>query len=199
MLIGIDLDNTILNYGDSIREAAKDVFGISLEGTGSKPEAKEAIVEKFGGVAWTDLQGRIYGEYSTHAKLFSGVLDFVSLVQAQGHRVTIISHKTRYAVSGGESDLRALALENLARLGLIAGPVSNTKTPEWIVFCDTKEDKVSKVREAEVDVFIDDLFEIVSILPASMQRFHIFCADRHSPAVDVTCVKNWRELGFFFS
>lgn len=199
MLIGIDLDNTVLNYEDSIRQAAKDVLGITLEGNVSKTEAKGAIVEKFGHVAWTELQGRIYGDYSTHTKLFSGVLEFISFAQAQGIRVMVISHKTRYAVSGGESDLRAFALENLARLGLTAGPVSNTTTPDWVVFCETKEDKVSKIREAEVDVFIDDLFEIVNVLPVSIQRFHIFCADRHSPASDVTCVKNWWELGIFFS
>ena len=65
-IIGIDLDNTIINYRPVFKIIAKKKK-INLSNI-SKENFKKHIIKNFDEEYWTVLQSKIYGEYLKYAK-----------------------------------------------------------------------------------------------------------------------------------
>ena len=79
-VIGVDFDNTVINYDDVIRQTAIDRALISTDG----PKGKNAIREHIrhlrkGELHWRKLQAIVYGTGIKQATLFSGVGEFLIL------------------------------------------------------------------------------------------------------------------------
>ena len=193
MKIGVDLDNTILDYHGPIVESARHFHGIDLGQLQSRNVMKQTIQRNLGDAAWTRLQGSVYGEFSRFAKLYCGADLFLKRVRTEGHEVSIISHKTKVPISGPARDLRFAALENLSRLGL--GYFEPEPSPRaTVLFCETKAEKIRLIVESLVDVFIDDLFDVLVLLPEGIRRLHIFCDGTHEEVSSIECFADWAQV-----
>lgn len=156
MLIGVDLDHTIINYEPVIRKAARDVFGLP-EGFDSGQSTKEAFKKAIGNDAWTEFQAELYGKLIYKSRPYLGFQHFFTKAKQRGHTVSVVSHKTR--------DLRTSAATFLsAYIGQYYPWLGN------VHFLDTLDDKVEKINELDCDVFIDDKLSVLERLPQKIRK-----------------------------
>lgn len=193
MKIGLDLDNTLIDYRRAIYAASHATLGLSIPDTASKEAMKEHVISARGKQAWTELQGRIYGDFSRYSSLYPGLKAWLTLVSSRSLDVIVVSHKTELPILGEPYRLREFALENMERLGLFA--VSSPISGGEVYFCDTKPLKIEAIVDRGVDFFIDDLPEILAALPSNIAKAHIHCASFHPQLEDVVCCATWSEVG----
>ena len=79
MIVGIDLDNTIIKYDNAFIEAAKFLNIIIPAGITNKIELKKHCNSLYEGeLIWQKIQGLAYGKLLLkNAKLYTGVKRFI--------------------------------------------------------------------------------------------------------------------------
>jgi hypothetical protein len=194
-LIGLDLDNTIIDYERAFAPVAEEI-GLIPEGSdlASKEEVKAALRAAAGEEAWMRLQGQIYGRYIERAAPYPGVVDFISAVISRGAKVVIVSHKTRFGhFDAACIDLREAALRWLDRHGFFTG---DGLQREDVYFEETRSGKLARIAQIGCDVFVDDLPEIFHDpgFPASAEKLW-FARDRpEDDGSGLKAYRNWGEL-----
>jgi hypothetical protein len=159
--IGIDFDNTIACYDGAFHAAARERGLIPADlGTG-KNDVRDYLNASGGKDAFTELQGLVYGARMDLAALYPGVETFFAAALAQGHDLWIVSHKTRRPLKGPAYDLHAAARGFLEANG-IAG-AAGLLPEEQAFFEETKDEKIARIASLGLDVFIDDLPEILAM------------------------------------
>ncbi len=161
MLIGLDFDNTIACYDEVFSSEAKKKRLVQNEWKGSKKELKFLLNALDNGQAiWQAMQGQVYGPYMHKAKLFPGVARFLARCKLNGHIVVIVSHKTKYGhFDETKTLLREASLDWMNSKGFFKDSHFDIKR-ENIFFADTQKEKVDRIKELNLDIFIDDLEEI---------------------------------------
>src|SRR5262245_29862097 len=105
MRIGVDFDNTIVNYDSVFHRVAveQDLVPPTVAPT------KLAVRDWFRGAGkedvWTQLQGYVYGPRMNDAEAYQGAFSFLSWARDSGIPVSIISHKTKHPFMGPRYDL----------------------------------------------------------------------------------------------
>ncbi|WP_246088571.1 hypothetical protein [Phreatobacter stygius] len=169
MRIGIDFDNTIACY-DGVFHAAALERDLVPQGLGT---GKTAVRDYLNGAGrkdeFTELQGYVYGTRMDLASTYPGCETFVSRALAERHELFVVSHKTRHPILGPKYDMHAAAHGFLAARGLSG---SGRIPDDRIFFEPTKEEKVARAAALGIDVFIDDLPEILTMpgFPATARR-----------------------------
>src|ERR1017187_10832248 len=112
MKIGIDLDNTLLDYEAAFLAAAESLQVVLEPPIRSKSQIREFLrSQPDGEVTWQRLQGLAYGRcVHVHARLYPGVKHFLWRCRQQGHNVVVISHKTEH----GHGDVEKVPLRKVA-------------------------------------------------------------------------------------
>ena len=162
MLVGLDLDNTIIDHRTSLLSISRL---IGFENVGStKKSLKKAIIDKFGEAHWTFAQALIYGPLSMEAEVYSGFYEFLERMHELGHQVCIVSHRTEKA-SGDER----INLKNYARLAVsrLLGEYSS-RCPLYTA--NSIEEKVRTINRLNCDVFVDDLQHVLHLLQQTGSR-----------------------------
>lgn len=162
MLIGFDLDNTLLDYSDSVRMAAAEKLPNKVSDGLTKESLKLQIQENFGGEEWTRLQGLLYTSYIQYATIDPYAIGLLNYLNQRGkHRIQIVSHKTRFPILGPQVDMREIASQHFDKLtkGLL-GSTSGIS----IHFTETLVEKIEYINETKFDIFVDDLLEVISRL-----------------------------------
>lgn len=160
--IGIDLDNTLINY-DGVFCALAAAHGLVAAPVGlTKAAVREAIrALPDGELAWQRLQGAVYGKGVRDAVLFDGADLFLHRAREAGCEVFIVSHKTEF----GHYDPDRVNLRDAARAWMeqqgffradrFAIPAGN------VTFTATRAEKIAAIRALGVEIFIDDLPEVL--------------------------------------
>jgi hypothetical protein len=160
--IGIDLDNTLINY-DEVFCALAVAHGLiespTIRTKGAVREAIRALPD--GELAWQRLQGVVYGKGVRDAVLFDGADRFLRRARKSGCDIFIVSHKTEF----GHYDPDRINLRDAARAWMemqgffhadgFGIPNAN------VTFAATRAEKIAAIRALGVDVFIDDLPEVL--------------------------------------
>jgi len=151
--IGIDLDNTIINYQGLFAQAAC-AQGWSNDATQSKDAIKHHLLNTDGNdQRWRVLQTQVYAHLIASAKPFDGLIPFCQAVRQQGDRIYIVSHKTPV------SNLDACTnLITPAKAWLQQQPID----PDGLFFCATREAKIRQIAQLNCTLFIDDLSLILA-------------------------------------
>jgi hypothetical protein len=201
MNLGIDLDNTLVDYEAAFLAAAESLRVVLSPSIRSKSQIREFLrSQPDGELTWQRLQGLAYGRcVQAHAKLYPGVKRFLWRCRLQGHSVTVVSHKTEYGHGDVEKvPLRQAASGFLAAQGLLG---AQNELIQKIVFKDTQKEKIDYIAKQSFDWFIDDLAELVCELgevsglrvirfdPASNQP-HPGFADKES----VISLSDWQQI-----
>jgi hypothetical protein len=118
VVIGVDFDNTLATY-DHVFLAAARQRGLLVGPTDAvigKKAIRDALRRRLGGeTAWQELQGFVYGRGIVQARMAGGADHFLRRCREVGHKVLIVSHKTRYSHHDPtRTDLRRAALDWLA-------------------------------------------------------------------------------------
>ncbi len=182
-IIGIDFDNTIVNYDKAFYKAARE-WQIIPE---SLPQAKLAVRNylhrRNEGEVWTKLQGYVYGTLMDEAELFLGCGDFLTRYR---EKIFVISHKTVHPIIGPRWNLHAAARAWIeTHLSL-----KNSQ----IFFETTIEEKIKRIQLSQCDVFIDDLPEILLHPQFPKSAIPLLFDPEKGNALHLQSFSSWKEL-----
>ena len=159
MIVGVDFDNTIASY-DALMHRLATEWGLIAAGLDrNKKRIRDAIRSLPDGEAkWRRLQTHCYGTGIDEAAAMEGVERFFASCKLRGIALWIVSHKTQYTNFGEPVDLRGAAIGWLERKGLIGSPEFGIGRGH-VLFGETREEKIARIRDLGITHFIDDLEE----------------------------------------
>lgn len=189
MIIGLDLDNTIVCYDRLFYDAAVEQSLIPTSTAPSKTAVRDFLRNAGREDDWTRLQGIVYGAEMHRATAFDGFGDFTRLAVDAGHRICVISHRTSAPYLGPTYDLHAAARRWIAncRAAIEA---------EDVFLEETREAKLQRIQAQKCDVFVDDLPELLAApnFPSSPRRVW-FNPNELAHEAKLEAVASWSELG----
>lgn len=172
--IGIDFDNTIVDYRPVFLSAAR-ALGLVAAGFSArdKTEIRDylcALPE--GEHRWQELQAHVYGVAIDVAPAYPGFERFIAEARLRGATLAIVSHKSRFAAAApGGADMRLAAQRWLEAQGFV-GVAGIAQTD--VFFETTRNEKLERVRGLELTHFIDDLADVLADpgFPAATHAVH---------------------------
>jgi hypothetical protein len=192
MRIGIDFDNTIADYEGVFHAAAIERGLIEADLPNGKNAVRDFLNSSGRKDDFTALQGYVYGARMDLARPYHGFRDFIATARAARHDVFIVSHKTRLPLLGPEYDMH-----DAARAFLLDHKLSGDEAVprQKIFFEETKEQKISRAAALQVDVFIDDLPEILMMpgLPDRCRRI-LFAPQGSDAETRFEVCRSWNEI-----
>lgn len=159
MIIGIDFDNTIIQYDNVFFDVALKLNFIQPHCPKNKFSIREQVRQlNDGEIKWRKLQALVYGEHISSAYLAPGFIDFIGYCRKLNIKVYIISHKTKFAYL----DETAIDLHKSAILWLTKKHFFNRLGFKMsdIFFLETRKEKIEKIKDLKCNLFIDDLPEV---------------------------------------
>ncbi|OGX27147.1 MAG: hypothetical protein A2787_02150 [Omnitrophica WOR_2 bacterium RIFCSPHIGHO2_01_FULL_48_9] len=201
-VIGIDFDNTIVNY-DAVMLKTAQAWGLI---NGQVPRNKKEIRDHIrrlpdGDIQWQKLQAFIYGKAMDQAQLIDGVKEFVEFCKKEKWDVCVISHKTQFASMDREGiDLRHVALNWMRANGFFsAGGLGLSK--KQIFFESTRAEKIARLKQLGCTHFIDDLEEtfLEDSFPNNVEKILYASNDKRQPLKSVRVLSTWEEIYDYFA
>ncbi|MGB0908721.1 MAG: hypothetical protein ACPGYT_00020 [Nitrospirales bacterium] len=200
-IIGIDLDNTIINYDELFYQLACERGFIDTYTPHCKREIRDRVRSRStGDDDWWNLQVTVYGERILEAVPSAGVLQFFERANARSIPIFIISHKTQHpSKKKTDIDFRKAAWTWL-RAQKIIGDHKWSIPHAHVFFEDTRELKVKRIVRQKCTCFIDDLHETFCEphFPDGVEQlwFHPGgdAKDRHSRVLPY---ETWKELDHY--
>lgn len=153
MLIGLDLDNTIVCYDKVFACLAAELGLPEIVVGAGKRGIRDYLRQQDREDEWTVMQGQAYGSRMSEALPFPGVLDFVAAATEAGGELCVVSHRTKVPFLGDPVDLHASALEWLA--------AREVDRRARVFLEETAEAKAARIQSLGCDVFVDDLPEFL--------------------------------------
>jgi len=195
MKIGIDLDNTIINYEDVFPMLAEHQGITNIRYPPSKNSIKSQLLEESDGEGrWRRLQGQVYGAGVPFASLYPGIYRFLWRCKARGIEVHVLSHKTKFGHDDPERiPLRREAIRFLQENKLFS------ETPDSLIadvyFFDSQSDKVNAIKESCFSWFIDDLVQVLtdSRVPDCTKPI-LFCPQGSNAIEYSRTARSWSEV-----
>lgn len=198
MIVGLDFDNTIVDYNGLFYTAARDAGLLPHLVEPTKTAVRDCLRSLDGGeIVWQKLQAEVYGPRINEAVLFSGVPDFLYACKASKISVCVVSHKTRFA-RRGNMDLREAAIGFMEDKGLFdMGPYGLSR--DRVYFADTRREKVNIISSLGCNVFIDDLVEVLEepSFPSGVSRY-LFDPFGEKNNAAIRSVSSWAEFSACF-
>lgn len=178
MRFGIDFDNTIACYEGAFHAAALERGLIPADLPRGKVDVRNYLNGAGLAEAFTELQGYLYGARMDLVSVYPGFQAFLAEALAQRHELFIVSHKTRRPIAGPAYDLHEAALGFLHAQGITQRLAPGSQ----IFFEETKEAKIARAAALDVDVFVDDLPEILAMPGFPVKtRAILFDPESHYP------------------
>ena len=197
--IGLDFDNTIVSYDRAIEVLADRMLELPDELPRNKTSLRDYLRAAGREEDWTNFQGALYGPGMAYAEPFEGAVETLQILQAEGHRLSIVSHKSRRPYAGPPYNLHKAAKSwiatHLQSKGLFVdkGKDSPTRT---ISFLETLEKKLDFIAQIECDVFVDDLPEVLGSTRFPKRTIGILFNEGNDKveSCSTLTIKKWEEL-----
>lgn len=181
--IGIDLDNTIIDYSIPINFFSKKKLNKKKN---SKEKIKNYLARNFGLNAWTEAQEEIYGNLISKAKPFNDCKICLRFLKKENFNIYIVSHKTKKS----EFSLK-YNLQKKARIW-IKKNLKNLIKEKNIFFCDTVEEKIKIINQKKFLYFIDDLPKI--LLHKSINKKCVKILFSKKKVRKLRSINNWKNI-----
>lgn len=196
-ILGIDLDNTIVDYDDIFREIGLALTLKIVDTMPAKGQVRDLVrALPDGELRWQTIQAQVYGSKMHLAVPSTGVLEFLKRCKREDWSVYIVSHKTRFASQGDESvDLRSAALcwleNNKFFLERQTGIDSKT-----VFFEQTRFYKVERIRSLGCNWFVDDLIDtfLAPNFPASTKKVLYGSVNPDYETDDILFMSDWESI-----
>jgi hypothetical protein len=167
MKIGIDFDNTIAGYDPVFVTVAAQLGLLPADGTPDQGAQTKATIKQYllssvdGDQHWQRVQGLVYGQFMHKAEVLSGAWPCMSAMQAAGHELFIVSHKTEFGhFDPDRVPLRIEAMKWMAAQAFF-DETGLGLSRDRVFFEPTRDLKIDRIRDLRLDIFIDDLVEVL--------------------------------------
>ena len=192
MRIGIDFDNTLVDYRAVFPVAARQAGLVDPGFRGDRMALRAAIRARSDGETdWQRLQGCVYGAMMGWARLMPGAARFLRRCAEAGHTVCIVSHKTEFnRHDPARTNLRDAARAWMARRACFA------KVGGGVFFEPTRAAKLARIAALAPDLFIDDLPELFDDpdFPPGPERVLFSPSGTGKGQGRIVC-RSWAEVG----
>lgn len=195
-VIGIDFDNTLVDYDDVLKEEAFSQGWIQPGEERSKKEIREVIRRlPDGEILWRRLQSVVYGQRMDLARLAQGAGTFLHRCKKEGAAVFVVSHKTSYPAEGEKVNLREVAWAWMEKQNLFS-PDGFGLQPERVSFHSSREQKIDRICETGCTHFIDDLEETFQepSFPATVEKILYAPHRQKTDMKGVRVTHHWDEI-----
>jgi hypothetical protein len=159
MIIGIDFDNTIIDYHNLFYDVGLSLEVLPDNVVWDKKAIRKYLIENGLEQDWIKIQGLVYGKYIRNAKVMEGFSSFSNLCYEKGWKIYIISHKTRDAIVGEKFDLHTSALLWLENNRIYGTDIR--RAVAGVFFESTRSEKICRINQLGCDIMIDDLAEVL--------------------------------------
>jgi hypothetical protein len=193
--IGVDFDNTIVNYDGVFHRVALEQKLIPADLPATKGHVRDYLRRIDREDDWTLMQGYVYGARMKDVDMFPGALDFFVQCRAWKIPVFIISHKTKTPYMGPAYDLHDAARQWVASNGFL-DPAQGGLTSGDVFFELSKKEKFQRIASQQCTLFLDDLPEFLLDpgFPPGVERI-LFDPAGSVPADDrLKRVASWSEF-----
>jgi hypothetical protein len=197
MIIGLDFDNTIVCYDKAIVKLSQSIPDLPSSVSRTKLGLRDHLRATERESEWTAFQGTLYGPGMEHAEPFKGAVYTMLQLVGDGHRLVIISHRSRHPYAGPPHDLHAAArswvAQRLQSLGLFLSKLDHASA---VNFLETREEKIAKISELKCDVFVDDLPEVLNDehFPSQTMPVLFDPAREHIAKANTYPLNDWQHL-----
>ena len=192
MLLGIDFDNTIVKYESLFHQLALEKGLIKETFATSKVAIRDYLRRQGKEEEFTLLQGEVYGLRILEAEPAEGMLEALKELNDKGVQMVVVSHKTRTPYKGPKYDLREGAREWL-RVNGFFDETGLSWNRNQVIFEDTKEKKANTIKSIGCTHYIDDLPEILQILPKSVKTILYDPEEVHKDYIGEK-INNWNSI-----
>ncbi len=169
MLLGLDFDNTLIRYDELFYRMAREK-GLIPDTLAVEKNAVRDHLRRIGREdEWTRMQGEAYGPRIHEAVPCAGMLEALSALRQRGVEMRLVSHKTRTPYLGPPHDLHQAAWGWLKIFGFFDQSVLGWSEHQ-VFFELTKEDKIRRIVSLGCTHYIDDLPEILDMLPETLVK-----------------------------
>ncbi len=164
MNIGIDLDNTLIDYSNVFAHVGIDCGVLPQDMVNAPKSVVKSYIQQDPQweTIWMRIQGQVYGHYIERATLMQGAKETLLFLRDKKAQLFIVSHKTIF----GHFDAHKVNLHDAA-LSWLRGHDFFSDTGFGIDirnvhFLETRDAKLRRIAELECRVFIDDLPEVLT-------------------------------------
>jgi hypothetical protein len=175
MRLGLDFDNTLISYDRLFRQVALEKGLIPEQTPPQKNAVRDYLRQQGREDEWTRLQGEVYGGRILEAEPYPGMRDALAALSARRVPMCIVSHKTRTPYLGTPCDLHAAARSWLTQEGF-HDEGGLAWSHDQVYFEATKDAKVARILALGCTHYVDDLPEILAMLPDAVEKI-LFSVD----------------------
>lgn len=193
MRIGLDFDNTIVNYDSLFHKVVLEQSLIPADLPRTKLAVRDYLRSQGKEEVWIEMQGYVYGARMSEAEAYPGVFDFFRWGRAHSIAVFIVSHKTRHPFSGPSYDLHEAARKWVGEH--LHNESESLIGPEAVYFELTKDEKLARIAELGCSLYLDDLPEILLApsFPVGTEPL-LFDPDGHHLDTELSRIQSWRQF-----
>lgn len=189
MKIGIDFDNTIACYDGVFYQAALEKGLIPESLSKDKTSVRDFLRDAGKEEEWILLQGYVYGSRMDLAKAYPFIEETFQDLFYKGYTLFIVSHKTKTPYKGPTYDLHEAATRWLENKPFFS-------SVENAFFELTLEKKLERIHSLNLDIFIDDLPELLShpAFPKGTKRVLFDPEKKYEKVKSVESISSWKEI-----
>tara|TARA_B100000965_G_C19541882_1_gene735955 strand:- start:257 stop:856 length:600 start_codon:yes stop_codon:yes gene_type:complete len=169
--IGLDFDNTLINYDVIFHKTAVEKGLIPESVSKNKVAVRDFLRFNGNDNQFTLLQGEVYGNKIKDATISLGCFNALKYLTTNGYNLYIVSHKTKTPIKGYPYDLHKAALNWLELNKFFSEDGLNIRR-ENVYFEESKKSKIKRIISISCSYYIDDLIEILELIPNNIIRFH---------------------------
>ena len=192
--LGLDFDNTLINYDEVFFKLALEKNLIPPSINKDKKSVRKYFIDNNIEDEFINLQGEVYGLKVLEAKQSFGMFEALRSLK-DNYELIIVSHKTKYPYSGKKYDLHKAA-SNWLEVNKFFDQNGLAIKRENVYFEITKENKISRIEQLDISFYIDDLQSILSMINPSIKRILYSPKLNEKIDKDFYLLENWENLKF---
>jgi len=152
---GFDLDNTIIDYSDSVVEFCKLS---NIESKSNLPSLRQMLKKSdLDQESWIEAQSWIYSKGLEYAKVSDGLVALCKTLEVLGFELAIFSHKTKF----GPTRFGSQPFIDYAAKWIVGSELNKFFTiGKNVNFSESIDAKVKSINAFGPDYYIDDLLRV---------------------------------------
>ena len=170
-LLGLDFDNTLVRYDKLFHKLALEKGLIEKSLPADKTAIRDYLRGRGQDEQFTLLQGEVYGLRILEAEPAEGMLKALGELHQRGIPMVLVSHKTKTPYKGPAYDLHQAAWSWLEKHDFFT-PNGLGWRRDQVFFEESKQAKVARIEAKGCTHYVDDLPEILKMLPSCIQPIH---------------------------